>query len=115
MEILCDTVGIISGGEIIDIKTIAEIKQGIKIGQKVAFKVNYPNYGAKLIKENYNTNPRSIGSEIVLQLPEDQIPEVTAFLVNNNIAVFGVRTIVKTIEEIFVEIVNKQRRRTQVR
>lgn len=115
MEILCDKIGVISRGEILDIKTSEEIKNGIKLGQKVAFKVNYPNFGAKLIKENYSLNPYAVGSEIILKLPEEEISQISDFLINNNIAVFGVRTIVKTFEEIFIEIINKQFRKSQLR
>ena len=87
MQMLCDKIAIMDRGEILDIMTSEDIKNGIKAGQKVAFKVNYPNFGAKMIKEKFKLNPYAIGTEIILKMPEKDIPKISEFLTKYNIAI----------------------------
>ena len=109
MEVLCDRIAVMSDGEILDIKTSEEIQRGIKFGKKVEIKVNYPNYGAKLIKQNFNLNPRAIGPYIYIKMEEDEVASITSLLLNNNIAVFGIKTIYLTFEQIYMGIINRNK------
>ena len=115
MKQLCDTVAIISGGEILDIKTSEEFEKSIQLGQKIAFRVNYPNFGAKMIKDKLNLNPHAIGSEIILKVSEDEISSISEFLAKYNIVVFGVRKITKTFEDIYISILNKKLKKSQLK
>lgn len=112
---LCDTIAVVRGGEILDIKTAEEIKKGTILGQKIAFKVNYPNYGAKLLSQNFDFGPYAIGPEIILKQPESRIDEISKFLSKNDIAIFGIRTINKTFEDIYNDILRKQIQKSQLK
>ena len=49
MEQLCDTVAIIDGGKILEVKTLEQIKRGLQDTQKLCVKCDYPNYAGKLV------------------------------------------------------------------
>ena len=104
VEDICDTVAIVSKGEILDIQTIDLIKTGLKLGQKVAIKVNYPNYAAQLVKKDYGIKTNVVASEIILSIPKYRISQITGYLIANNIEIYGVRTIIKTLHELYLSI-----------
>ncbi|MBQ7308372.1 MAG: ABC transporter ATP-binding protein [Clostridia bacterium] len=115
MKQLCDTVGVISGGEILDIRSSEDFENAIQLGQRIAFRVNYPNFGAKMIKNKLNLNPYAIGSEIIMKLPEEDVANISEFLAKYNIVVFGVRKISKTFEDIYLDNLNKKQKKSQLK
>ncbi len=115
MEQLCDTVGIIDGGQIIEIKTLEQIKRGLQEGQKVCIKVDYPNYAGKLVILKYKIPVSLAGKTIMFNMDDSKIPEVTTMLMKEGISIFGVNTITKTLEEVFTEMLEKQHNKGQIR
>ena len=107
MELLCDKIAVMSGGEILDIKSASEIQAGIKLGEKTCFEVNYPNYGAKILKENMSLKPYAIGSEILVKIADSETKKIATFLEKNGVAIFGIRTITVTFEDIYNSILRK--------
>ncbi|MBQ8749026.1 MAG: ABC transporter ATP-binding protein [Clostridia bacterium] len=104
MEQLCDTIGIIENGKLIEIKTIDQIRKGIEGSQVYAIKVDYPNYAGMLVYKKYNIEVELAGSNIILHCSEDIIPNVISYLTSKNLSIFGVSTIQKSLEEVFVNI-----------
>ena len=115
MEQLCDTVAIIDGGKILEIKTIEQIKRGLQEGQKVCIKVDYPNYAGKLIILKYKIPVSLAGKTIMFSMEDEKIPEVTAMLMKEGISIYGVSTITKSLEEVFTEMLAKQRNKGKIR
>ena len=70
LEQMCDVIGLINNGVIVEHKTMDEIEKILESKQKVQFMCNYPNYAALLIKEKYKINSSVIGNSIVLNLKE---------------------------------------------
>ena len=114
MQILCDKIAVMDKGEILDVMTSEDIKNGIKAGQKVAFKVNYPNFGAKILREKFKLNPYAVGTEILLKIPEKDIQKVSGYLTKYNVAIFGTRVIEKTFEDIYTSIIRKNAKKSQL-
>lgn len=108
MEQLCDTVGIIDGGKILEVKTMGQIKKGLEAEQKLCIKCDYPNYAGKLIILNYRIPVNLAGQTIIFKMPESKIPEITTLLVKEGISIFGVSTITKSLEEVFTDILKKR-------
>ena len=115
MEQLCDTVGIIDGGKIIEIKTLEQIKRGLQEGQKVCIKVDYPNYAGKLVILKFKVPVSLAGKTIMFNMDDSKIPEVTSMLMKEGVSIFGVNTITKTLEEVFTEMLEKQHNKGQIR
>ena len=114
MEQLCDTVGIIDGGRILEIKTLEQIKRGLQEGQKVCIKVDYPNYAGKLVILKYKVPVSLAGKTIMFNMDDSKIPEVTTMLMKEGISIFGVNTITKSLEEVFTEMLEKQHNKGQI-
>ena len=115
MEQLCDTVAIIDGGKILQIKTLEQIKRGLQEGQKVCIKVDYPNYAGKLVILKYRVPVSLAGKTIIFNIDDNRIPEVTAMLMKEGISIFGVNTITKSLEEVFTEMLEQQHNKGQIR
>lgn len=109
MELLCDTVGIIDNGKVLEVKTIDQLKKGIQEEQKVSIKVDYPNFAGKLIMLRYKTPVHVAGNSIIFPLQDNLIPQATSYLIRENISIYGVTTITKSLEEVFTEIINNQK------
>ena len=115
MEQLCDTVAIIDGGRILEVKTIEQIKRGLQEGQKVCIKVDYPNYAGKLVILKYKVPVSLAGKTIMFNMEDEKIPEITAMLMKEGVSIYGVNTITKTLEEVFTEMLEKQRNKGKIR
>ncbi len=115
MEQLCDTVGIIDGGKLIEVKTIEQLKHGIEKQNKVCIKVDYPNFAGKLIIINYKVPVYLAGNTIIFELNERKIPAVTSMLIKEGISIYGISTITKSLEEVFTEIISKKKSNSSVK
>lgn len=109
MELLCDTVGIINEGRLVSVKQIDELKESAKEGQKVQIKVDYPNYAGKIIMNRLNTEVELAGNSIIFAIDEKQIPKATSVLITKGISIFGVNTITKSLEEVFLDILERNK------
>lgn len=109
MEQLCDTVGIIDGGKLIEVKTIEQLKKGIEKQNKVCIKVDYPNFAGKLIIINYKVPVYLAGNTIIFEMSERKIPAVTSMLIKEGISIYGISTITKSLEEVFTDLVSKKK------
>lgn len=106
VELICDTIGIIDNGILKEVKTIEQIKNGMSGQQRVAIKVNYPNYAGKLLIEKYKIKIELAGSNVICELPETKIPEITSYLISKKIAIYGITKVTKSLEQMFLDIVN---------
>ncbi len=105
MEHLCDTIGIINNGKLLDVKNIKDINADISGSKRVKIKVNYPNFAGKLIQTQYNLKCEIAGNSVLVNADEEKVAEITKMLIANNISIFGVETIAKPLEEVFMDII----------
>lgn len=108
MEQLCDTLGIINNGELIEVKSVEKIKEGIASNAKTKFKVDYPNFAGKVIINQFRIKVDIAGNSIIVHAGEDKVTEITKALLSNNISIFGVEMVTKNLEEIFLDIINEK-------
>lgn len=114
MEQLCDTVGIIDGGKIVEVKTVEQLKKGADMAQKLCIKVDYPNFAGKLVMIKYKVPVYLAGNTIIFEMNEKNVPEVTTMLIKEGVSIFGISTITKSLEEVFTEIINKKKSKGKV-
>lgn len=108
MELICDRVGIIDNGMIIENKTIDELQHSINSKLQISIKVDYPNYAGKVLYENFKGSPIfCIGNRVVIEATEKDIPDITMLLTKKGLSIYGISSVTKNLEEIFLEIVNK--------
>lgn len=108
MEHFCDTIAIINAGELLEVKRIEQLQRGIEGSKRIRFKVNYPNYAGTLIQNELKMACEVVGNSVLVKCNEDKISKVTALLVKKNIAILGVETVTKSLEDIFMEIINSK-------
>lgn len=114
MEQLCDTVGIIDGGRIVEVKTVEQLKKGADMAQKLCIKVDYPNFAGKLVMIKYKVPVYLAGNTIIFEMNEKYVPEITTTLIKEGISIFGISTITKSLEEVFTEIINKKKSKGKI-
>lgn len=108
MELMCDSIGIINDGKLENIRAIDKLKE-YNDNQQVSFKVNFPNFAGKLIINSFNPEKISIIKDtLTVDIGHDKIPEITTLLVQNGIAIYSATAVVKTLEDVFLETINKR-------
>ncbi len=108
MELLCDRIGIINHGTLESIKVLDDLKKYNDNGQ-IILKVNFPNYAGKIIAKKYNTDKISIyKNTLTVALDKSVIPELTVLLISNGIAIYSISNQTKTLEDVFLDTVNRR-------
>ena len=109
LEQLCDVIGLINNGKIIEHKSMHAIDALLQSKQKIQFLCNYPNYAALLLKEKYNLKSQVLGNSIILTLKERNIATVVSYLIHKKVKIYSIKKIQKTLEELYFELLNKER------
>lgn len=114
LEHLCDSIGFINNGKIIDFKTMKQLKEIVQAKQKVQLYCNYPNYAAMEIKKKYKLKCTIAGNSIILPIKEKDISTVVSFLTYKKVKVYSINKIQKSLEEIYFELLNSDRPSTSI-
>ncbi len=109
LEQICDTIGIIKEGTIVELKSLNQLTKSSSNAPSIALKVDYPNYAGELVYVKYNMSVELAGSEIIFVADENKTAEILSFLISKKISIYNMRTITKSLEEIFMEIINKSK------
>lgn len=108
MEQICDTIGIINNGQLLEIKNITSLRDTINSSNRIQIKVDYPNYAGKIIVNEYRLKAEIAGNRVLVYTSEDKVSEITQRLLNYGISIFGIETVSKSLEELFLEIINNK-------
>jgi len=108
MQQLCDTVAIINNGQIIETKTLNSLESAINEARRVQIKVDYPNFAGKILVNEMQLKVEIAGNKILVNTTEENINEITKRLVNYDISIFGIEIVTKSLEELFIEIINRK-------
>ncbi len=107
MEMMCDRIGIIQKGKLVDIQTVRdfvgdseqiyqfEVNDGVRVEEILSSHTGDFQFE---IKEN----------QIQIGLPKEKVPEVVKLLVEKEIEIYSVMPVSKTLEDRFLEITNKE-------
>ncbi len=110
MEQICDTIGIINNGQLLEIKSINDLRESIGGAKRIQIKVDYPNYAGKIIVNELRLKTEIAGNRILVHADQDKIGQVTQALTKYGINIFGVEIVSKNLEQIFLEIINNKRK-----
>ncbi|PDM41567.1 MULTISPECIES: ABC transporter ATP-binding protein [unclassified Geobacillus] len=102
MEMMCDRFAIIQHGRLVGIESVQELS---KQAQKVLLTVEPVEQALNVIKNIYphmNITPAKQGIEVSIDYEE--IPSLNAALVSENIKVYGIQVLTKSLEERFLEM-----------
>lgn len=99
LESFCNKITIIKNGKIVENTTIKEAKQIDKDASYI-FEVNDSDSAIKLIKEK---SKKLSNTEIEVIVSKEQIPEIIAELVKNNIKIYSIYPKENNLEEAFLK------------
>jgi ABC-2 type transport system ATP-binding protein len=106
MELMCDRIGIIQHGELIDIQSIRDfIQDGTSSYQ---FCVT-PIERAKELLDASDLSVDMGVDTLQVVLEKEKVPEIVQLLAENNIAIFEVKEVTKTLEDKFLEKTSQKR------
>ncbi len=114
LELMCDVIGLINNGRLIEYRTMEDISKMVENKQRVQFVCNYPNYAAMLIKEKYGIIAKPVGNSVVMPLREASIATVISYLIHKKIRIFSIKKIQKSLEELYFELLNSDRPSTSI-
>lgn len=106
MEHLCDTICIINQGSVLEVKTLNQLKEGQENSKKIKIMVDYPNFAGKIILNELRLPVDVAGNCIIVKASDANINKITEKLISYNVSIFGIETVFKPLEEVFLEIIN---------
>ncbi len=107
MEMMCDRIGIIQNGRLIDVQLVQEFVQGNEVTYELEV---IPSEKARTLIQNHYSDVRVSHSRngINLELAKEEIPNLIKLLVEGDVQVFGVKEVAKTLEDRFLEVTGEK-------
>lgn len=103
MEMMCDRIGIIQNGKLIDVQHISDFVQGEEKIYEI--EVDHPEKASSLLKGAQPDIPIQLtGNSMLLPLVRDDIPNLIKNFVQADLKIFAVREVTKTLEDRFLEV-----------
>ncbi|MBE7074488.1 MAG: ABC transporter ATP-binding protein [Clostridiales bacterium] len=106
MQNLCDTIGIIDNGILLETNRMSTIKENITEHGSQFIKCNAPNFAGKIIEEEYNLQVKICNNKVLFTADENTIAKIIIDLTKRNISVFGAGEVDASLEDIFLTVVN---------
>lgn len=107
MEMMCDRIGIIQNGRLIDVQLVQEFVHGTEVIYEL--EVIPSEKALLLVLENYPNVPATRSRNgISVELPKEEIPNLVKLFVGEEIQVFGVKEVAKTLEDRFLEVTSEK-------
>ncbi|MEH7437543.1 ABC transporter ATP-binding protein [Neobacillus drentensis] len=103
MEMMCDRIGIIQNGQLIDVQLVQEFVHGKETTYELEV---VPSDKALLIVQNHYSTIRANRSRngISVELSKEEIPNLVKAFVAEDIQVYGIKEVAKTLEDRFLEV-----------
>ncbi|QIZ10012.1 ABC transporter ATP-binding protein [Priestia megaterium] len=108
MEMMCDRIGIIQNGCLIDVQLVHELVQG---ETKMTYEMEVvPTEKALALLETHYPNVLANRSRngINVGLPKEEIPNLVKTFVSEDIQVFAIKEVAKTLEDRFLELTTEK-------
>ncbi len=109
MEQICDRIGIINNGQLLEVKTLRELNETVASNKKLKMKVDYPNFAGKILIVDMKLKVELAGDSILIYATERSINSITKKLMDNGINIFGIEVVTKNLEEIFLGLISENK------
>lgn len=105
MEQMCDTVGVIQNGKLIDVRQL-RTSEGERSFEETAFEVNDIALSAQLLEAYQH---RIHGNRVIIRGDRNAIAEINAELVRGGVQVYGIQPMTTSLEDQFLEMTGSER------
>lgn len=99
MELMCDRIGILQHGVLIDVQNVREFTNDTD-RHEVVFTVDHPGY----VRELFHQAKIISDNQIQVEIEKESIPAMVVTLVENDIKLYGIEIKEKSLEDKFLEI-----------
>jgi ABC-2 type transport system ATP-binding protein len=107
MEMMCDRIGIIQKGKLVDVQQVKEFVQGNE--QVYQLEVTDGDAVSAIIAEAFpDLQHQAIEGKLQVALTKEQVPQFISTLVQRDIDIYSVVPVAKTLEDRFLEITNEK-------
>jgi ABC-2 type transport system ATP-binding protein len=103
VEEICDRVGVISRGRLLEESTVADLRGGRRLRV-----VATPLDRALAVGMRFTENAELDGDAVLLDLPDEQTPEVVRALVDDGLDVHEAVVTERTLEEVFFSMIRDE-------
>ncbi|MFL6516973.1 MAG: ABC transporter ATP-binding protein, partial [Bacillus sp. (in: firmicutes)] len=108
MEMMCDRIGIIQNGRLIDVQLVQELVHGAS-EMTYELEVVPTDKALNLIAVHYpNVRANRSRNGLTVELPKEQIPSLIKTFVTEDIQVFAIKEVAKTLEDRFLELTTEK-------
>jgi ABC-2 type transport system ATP-binding protein len=107
MEMMCDRIGIIQDGRLIDVQLVHDFVQG----HEATFEFEViPSEKALLLLQTKFPNMAVTSSRngITVTLKKEEIPQIVKMFVEGNMELYGIKEVAKTLEDRFLEVTSEK-------
>jgi ABC-2 type transport system ATP-binding protein len=105
MELMCDRVAIINHGKLVDVRQLHDLVQTEQELVEVLFEVGSVREAQRVLQASSGSlTMRELEGTLAVRLTREQIPGVTAELVQAGVRVYGIRAVSMTLEDKFLEM-----------
>ncbi|WP_066051438.1 ABC transporter ATP-binding protein [Robertmurraya korlensis] len=105
MEMMCDRIAILQKGKLVDVQTIQDFKNGVD--HVVEFNV-VPVDKALVIIQALGIPARKGEAGLTCKINKEDIPSIVKSLTTENINVYGIKEVTKSLEERFLEVTEER-------
>ncbi|MEW9107891.1 MAG: ABC transporter ATP-binding protein [Cytobacillus gottheilii] len=107
MEMMCDRIGIIQQGKLVDVQLVHDV---IQTGEKqFELEAEPANAAVELLKQQYPESSIALSDKnISIVILKEEVPNIISMLVQNDIKIYGLKEVSKTLEDRFLEITAKK-------
>jgi ABC-2 type transport system ATP-binding protein len=103
MEMMCDRIGIIQDGRLVDVQLVEEFVHNET--SLFEFELIPTEKALTLLQNGYpNWKAASSRKGITVEINKEEVPELLKILVTNDIRIFTIKEVTKTLEERFLEV-----------
>ncbi len=107
MEMMCDRIGIIQKGKLVDVQTVRDFVDGKELVYQ--FEVNDEEKARAVIN---GFNPSLVfevkNNKLQTGITKEQVPHLIKAFVENEVEIYSVMQVAKTLEDRFLEITNEK-------
>jgi ABC-2 type transport system ATP-binding protein len=105
MEMMCDRIGIIQNGRLVDVQLVEEFIHGAD--SVYEFEV-VPSDTATSVLQNQGRRVTTSRKGITVQLKREEVPAAVKELIAADVQIFGIREATKTLEDRFLEVTSEK-------
>ncbi len=106
LELICDNIGIIRDGRMIEYRSMQEIQGSLSTQQKVCLKMDNPESAKKLVETKFNVHCDTFRDRIELAVDDKKLAEIISYLLSSSIKISRIEKINSSLEEWFLKVIN---------